>query len=97
MPGPSAVQVTPAHAFSGRLPLSFALCPLQVEGQQVALLQLLAGRHAPGLTGTSRSCALMAFMRNVLQRNRGCLRDVPPPGLSGVEGRPVPAPPVRAR
>lgn len=64
--------------------------PLQVEQRQSDMLELLLATpfHDPATATTSRGrdidddCALMVFLRFLLQKNRGALRDVPPPGLS---------------
>lgn len=60
-----------------------------MEQRQYDLLELLLATpfHDPNTPSTSSSpdeddCALLVFLRFLLQKNRGALRDVPPPGLS---------------
>lgn len=73
-------------------------CCLQVEQRQYELLELLlatpwsedapsssgssASSTASSTSGSSSSCALLVFLRFLLQKNMYALRDVPPPGLS---------------
>eukprot|EP00878_Enallax_costatus_P012291 GHUV01012839.1.p1 GENE.GHUV01012839.1~~GHUV01012839.1.p1 ORF type:complete len:1206 (+),score=405.87 GHUV01012839.1:233-3850(+) len=62
----------------------------KVEQRQYDMLELLLATpfHDPATATTSTrrddddDCALLVFLRFLLQKNRGALRDVPPPGLS---------------
>jgi hypothetical protein len=72
---------------------SAAVDSLQVEQRQYELLELLMAEPwsgAPDISSSSqqddssssKDCALLVFLRCLLQKNRDALRDVPPPGLS---------------
>lgn len=67
-------------------PLIAAVLHLQVEQCQYELMELLLATPFQQTSSSNgdadAECALLVFLRFLLQKNRGALRDVPPPGLS---------------